>query len=92
MQDFIPKFSLKRRRLIPRRPHPNLEFLLRRRQNQLGLDLGLYRSDDSVGLDGTGNQVLSWIGSDFVPLSPENAGGIPASQTAVVRMVGLLPR
>ena len=92
MHDFIPKLSLKRRRLMPRRPHPDLEFLLRRQWDSLGV--GLDGSDDGVGLDGrdSGSQMLPWTGSDLALLSPENLGRIPASQTAVVPGVGFLPR
>lgn len=49
MQDPIPNRPFKRRRLFPRRPHPDVESLLRR-----GLDLsGLWTEsfDDSAVLD-----------------------------------------
>jgi hypothetical protein len=92
MHDFIPKLSLKRRRLMPRRPHPDLEFLLRRQWDQLGL--GLEKSDDGFGLDGQdcASQVLPWIGSEVVPLSPQKSGRIPAGQAAIAPMVGFLSR
>jgi hypothetical protein len=78
MHDFIPKLSSKRRRLIPRRPHPNLEFLLRRQWDWRGLELD--GSDDSMGLDGRdpGIAMLPWIGSDPAPLSPETGTRLAA--------------
>jgi hypothetical protein len=58
MYDFIPKLPLKRR-LMPRRPHPDIEFLLRRQWDQLRL--GLDRLEDITNLDGQdpGNQLPS---------------------------------
>ena len=63
MHDFIPKLSPKRRRLMPRRPHPNLEFLLRHQWDWRGLELD--GSDDSMGLEGgdPGIAMPPWIGS-----------------------------
>lgn len=91
MHDFIPKLSVKRRRLIPRRPHPDLEFLFRRQWDQPGL--GADGSDDGMDLDARdpASQALPWIGFGVVPLLPENLDAAPASQTAVVSRLAFNP-
>jgi hypothetical protein len=49
MQDLIPNRPFKRRRLFPRRPHPDVESLLRRSHDRSGLWAESF--DDSMVLD-----------------------------------------
>jgi hypothetical protein len=49
MQDLIQNRPFKRRRLFPRRPHPDVESLLRRGHDRSGLWTESF--DDSVVLD-----------------------------------------
>jgi hypothetical protein len=44
MQGILPNRHLKRRRLLPRRPHPDIEFLFRRHDR---MSHGMARHDDS---------------------------------------------
>jgi hypothetical protein len=89
MQDLIAMRPLKRRRLIPRRPHPDLECLFRREQDRFCPFPD--RADCDLGLDGSDRdgEALSWIGSDSVPLSPDNLDRPGADQPATRSSTGL---
>jgi hypothetical protein len=48
MQGILPNRHLKRRRLVPRRPHPDIEFLFRRHDR---ISHGMARHDDGSESD-----------------------------------------
>jgi hypothetical protein len=84
MLDLIATRPLKRRRLIPRRPHPDLECLFRRQHDRFCSFLN--DTDDSLGL---ADAALCWIGSDCVPLSPDTLDRPRADQPVMVSPDGI---